>query len=175
MARVSGSKIIVDSFICAKGTVAVQEVDLTGYQGQVVRVYLDERLNIRVNPHTEQFWQLAEVNLPPAQSVQAQQGTRSEIREQEIFITRGVTLEDVVDGITGAVIVRAGFPWQRYEAGVDYQQTLTGVKWPGGRKPAKGDSYPVTLQRTKTVPNMINQEVPLDLTQVSVTWFPLPK
>lgn len=48
-----------------RGPVEAQQIDLTRYQGGVVRIYLSEDLKLTVNPRrADQYWQLAEFYLP---------------------------------------------------------------------------------------------------------------
>lgn len=64
---ISGSQLSVESFNFGGKVVPATAIDLTPYQGQVVRIYLNEDGSISVYPNTTHYWLLAEVNLPPQQ------------------------------------------------------------------------------------------------------------
>ncbi|HBE45748.1 MAG TPA: hypothetical protein DDW17_10005 [Deltaproteobacteria bacterium] len=68
MLKLSGSKLQLDGFKCEKGMVATQEIDLSPFQGQTVRVYLDNNLKLVVNPMYDCYWHLCEMELPHPQA-----------------------------------------------------------------------------------------------------------
>lgn len=68
MLKLSGSKLQIDGFKCERGIVSTQEVDLTPFQGQMVRVYLDNDLKLVVNPMYDCYWHLCEMEIPYPQA-----------------------------------------------------------------------------------------------------------
>lgn len=64
MITIKDTKLIIDAIKTPKGDIAGKEIDLMPYQGQYVRVYLDNDLNIVVNPRQDCYWQLAELYVP---------------------------------------------------------------------------------------------------------------
>lgn len=62
---VLGSQLIIGSFNFGGKVVQATTIDLTPYQGQTVRIYLNDDGTISVNPSTSHYWLLAEVHLPP--------------------------------------------------------------------------------------------------------------
>ena len=63
---VEGGLLRLKGFSCAGGDVEAQEIDLSPYQGQMIRIYLDSNLKLRVNPKGDMYWQLAEMSIPVA-------------------------------------------------------------------------------------------------------------
>lgn len=68
MITVNGSKIIIAETQTSKGIVPAQEIDLSPFQGQTVRVYLDNNLKLVVNPMYDCYWHLCEMELPHPQA-----------------------------------------------------------------------------------------------------------
>jgi len=64
MITVNGSKIIIAETQTSKGIVPAQEIDMTSYQGRIVRIYLDDSLNVVINPMQDCWWQIAEFTVP---------------------------------------------------------------------------------------------------------------
>lgn len=64
---VSGSQLIIEGFNFGGRVVLATTIDLTPYQGQVARIYLNEDGSISIYPNTTHYWLLAEVDLPPQQ------------------------------------------------------------------------------------------------------------
>ncbi len=64
MLKINGSKLILDGFKCEKGMISAQEIDLSPFQGQTVRVYLDNNLKLVVNPMYDCYWHLCEMEIP---------------------------------------------------------------------------------------------------------------
>lgn len=64
---VSGSQLTVESFNFGGKVVPATTIDLTPYQGQTVRIYVNDDGTISVHPSTSHYWLLAEVSLPPQQ------------------------------------------------------------------------------------------------------------
>lgn len=62
---VSGSTIVIDDFLFRGNMCLGKAIDLTPYQGQVVRIYLNEDSTVSVYPTTTHYWLLAEINVPP--------------------------------------------------------------------------------------------------------------
>ena len=151
-----------------------QEVDLTQFQGQMVRVFLDNNLKLVVNPQYDCYWQIAEVMLPPQKTIQREKGIVQEAYDEEIYITRSESEVDEIPGLGNAEIVSAGFSWCNYQKNVDYQQVSTGIKWIGERSPQAGEEYPVVVRRTREKIEYENVVEPLDLTKTNITFFDLP-
>jgi len=171
---VQGSTFNLAAFACAQGNVAAQEVDLTPYQGQTVRVYLDGNLQIRINPKEDMFWQLAEMTLPAPQSRQVQQGTIEVEKTESATILRGETDLDAVPGIDGREIVAVGHYWQNLRKGIEWQAEATGVRWIGERSPQTGEEYPVELKEISEEPYMVSVIDALDLDGVTIQVFENP-
>jgi hypothetical protein len=64
MLKINGSKIQLDGFVCNRGAVVTQEIDLAPFQGQTVRIYLDNNLKLVVNPSHDCYWHLCEMEIP---------------------------------------------------------------------------------------------------------------
>lgn len=171
---VQGSTFNLAAFACAQGNVAAQAVDLTPYQGQMARVYLDGDLEIRINPREDMFWQLAEMSIPAPQSRQVQQGTIEVEKTESATILRGETDFDAVPGIDGAEITAVGHYWKNYQRGVIWQAEATGVRWLGSVGPVPGEEYPVLLLKTTTEANMVSEIIPLDLEEIIIQVFDNP-
>lgn len=172
---VQGSMLSLASFACALGNVAAQEADLTPYQGQVVRVYLDGNFQIRINPKEDMFWQLAEMTLPAPQSRQVQQGTVQVEKTESATILRGDTDLDAVPGIDGRAISAVGHYWQNLREGVEWKAEAIGVRWIGERSPQDGEEYPVELKEISEEPHMVSVMDPLDLDGVTIQVFENPE
>lgn len=177
MLRIFESKLRLDGFACSRGAVATQEVDLTPYQGQIVRVYLDNNLKMVVNPHYDCFWQLAEMVLNPPQTQQMEKGIK-EIEEREtLYIHRSDTDEDTLDD-PGGTVELIGFEWQNYRRGSEWDAACASNKltitWLTERRPKEGEEYPVTIRKTREVPDVASVEVPLDLTKINIVTYELP-
>lgn len=171
---VQGSMLALASFDCAQGNVAAQEADLTPYQGQTVRVYLDGNLQIRINPKEDMYWQLAEMALPAPQSRQVQQGTAQVEKTESATILRGETDFDAVPGIDGRVISAVGHYWQNLRKGIEWQAEATGVRWIGERSPQAGEEYPVELKEISEEPQMVSMADLLNLDGVIIQVFENP-
>jgi len=171
---VQGSTLALAAFECAVGNVAAQEADLTPYQGQTVRVYLDGSLRIRINPKEDMYWQLAEMTLPAPQSRQVQQGTAQVEKTESATILRGETDFDAVPGIDGREISAVGHYWQNLRRGIEWQAEATGVRWLGERRPQAGEEYPVDLTEISEEPHMVSAIDPLDLDGVIIQVFENP-
>lgn len=171
---VQGSTFNLAAFDCALGNVAAQEADLTPYQGQTVRIYLDGDLRIRINPKEDMFWQLAEMTLPAPQSRQVQQGTVRVEKTESATIFRGETDVDAVPGIDGREISAVGHYWQNLRKGIEWQAEAAGVRWIGERSPQTGEEYPVELKEISEEPNMVSIADPLDLNGVMIQVFENP-
>lgn len=64
----TGAKIIIEGFNCLKlGSIPKTEIDLTPYAGQYVRVWLDQDGSYSLDPATDHYWQMAEMNIPDLQ------------------------------------------------------------------------------------------------------------
>jgi hypothetical protein len=171
---VQGSTFIISAFACAQGNVSTQEADLTPYQGQTVRIYLDYNLQIRINPREDMYWQLAEMFIPASQSRQVQQGTVQVEKMESVTITRGETDFDAVLGIEGREIVSVGHYWQNLRKGFDWQADATGVRWLGERSPQTGEEYPVELKEISAEPHMVSEIIPLALEEIIIQTFDNP-
>ena len=171
---VQGSIFRIASFKCALGNVAAQEVDLTSYQGKMVRIYLDGNLQIQINPRGDMFWQLAELCLPAPCSRQVQQGTIEVEKTESATILRGETDFDAVPGIDGREIVSVGHYWQNLRKGIEWQAEATGVRWIGERFPQTGEEYPVGLKEISEEPHMVSESVALDLEGIIIQTFENP-
>ena len=171
---VQGSMLALASFDCALGNVAAQEVDLTPYQGQMVRVYLDGNLQIRINPKEDMFWQLAEMALPAPHSRQVQQGTVQVVKTKSVIIMRGDSDFDAVPGIDGREISAVGHYWQNLRKGIEWQAEATGVRWIGERSPQTGEEYPVELKEISEEPYMVSVIDALDLDDITIQVFENP-
>jgi len=172
--RIQGSSLVLAAFECAVGNVAAQEVDLTPYQGKMVRIYLDGNLQIQINPRGDMFWQLAELCLPAPCSRQVQQGTAPVEKTESATILRGKTDFDAVPGIDGREISAVGHYWQNLRKGIEWQAEATGVRWLGERCPQAGEEYPVELQEISEEPHMVSVMDPLDLDGVIIQVFENP-
>ncbi|MGE5584043.1 MAG: hypothetical protein ACM309_00665 [Bacillota bacterium] len=64
---VFGSQLVIESFNFDGKVVPATTIDFTPYQGQTMRVYLNDDGTISVYPNTSHYWLLVEVNLPPQQ------------------------------------------------------------------------------------------------------------
>jgi hypothetical protein len=83
MLKISGSKLQLDGFKCAKGAVSAQEIDLSPFQGNMVRVYLDNNLKLVVNPLYDCYWHLCEMEIPyPQANITIDEETGEEIRSE---------------------------------------------------------------------------------------------
>lgn len=171
---VQGSTFNLAAFACALGNVAAQAVDLSPYQGQTVRIYLDGNFQIRINPREDMFWQLAEMTIPAPQSRQIQQGTIEVEKTESATILRGETDFDAVPGIDGREIVAVGHYWQNLQKGTEWQAEATGVRWIGARSPQAGEEYPVELKEISEDPQMISVAEPLDLEGIIIQTFDNP-
>jgi len=171
---VQGSILKLAAFACTKGTVAAQEVDLSPYQGQTVRVYLESSLQLRINPVEDMFWQLAEMTIPAPQSCQVQQGTSEVEKTESATILRGETDFDEVPGIDGREIASVGHYWQNLRQGEEWQPEATGVRWIGERSPKAGEEYPVLLTEISREPLMASVAEPLDLAEIDIQTFDNP-
>lgn len=175
MVSISGNLIVIRNFVCPYGVVEYQELDLTPFQGQLVRVFLDYDLKLVVNPKHDCYWQIAEVYLPPPKVNQQEKGVVQENVDDEIWVTRTEGDVDEIDGLGTGEIVSAGFYWCNYQKGVDFQQITNGIKWLGERRPQEGEQYPVVVRRTVEKIEYENIVEPLDLSKLNVTIFELPK
>jgi len=171
---VQGSIFRIASFKCALGHVAAQEVDLTPYQGQTVRIYLDGNLQIRINPKEDMFWQLAEMALPAPHSRQVQQGTVQVEKTESATILRGETDFDAVPGLGDREIISVGHYWQNFRRGIEWQAEATGVRWIGERSPQVGEEYPVELREISEEPYMVSVIDALDLDDITIQVFENP-
>ncbi|HBE44281.1 MAG TPA: hypothetical protein DDW17_02200 [Deltaproteobacteria bacterium] len=83
MLKLSGSKLQLDGFECEKGIVSAQEIDLSLYQGQMVRIYLDNDLKLVVNPMYDCYWHLCEMEIPyPKADININEKSGEEIRSE---------------------------------------------------------------------------------------------
>ena len=171
---VQGSTFNLGSFACTQGNVAAQAVDLSPYQGQTVRVYLDGNLQIRINPSEDMFWQVAEMSIPAPQSRQVQQGTIDVEKTESATILRGETDFDAVSGIDGREILSVGHYWQNLRKDVEWQAEATGVRWIGERSPQEGEEYPVELKEISEEPRMVSVAESLDLEGIIIQTFDNP-
>jgi hypothetical protein len=171
---VQGSIFSLAAFACTQGNVAAQAVDLSPYQGTVVRIYLDGNLQIRINPREDMFWQLAEMSIPAPQSRQIQQGTIEVEKTESATILRGETDFDAVPDIDGREIFSVGHYWQNLREGIEWQAEATGVRWIGDRSPQAGEEYPVQLKEISEEPHMVSEAVPLDLEGINIQTFENP-
>lgn len=64
MIAVSGSALIIGDFVFCGRECPGQTIDLAPYQGQTVRVYLNDDGAVSVYPNTTHYWLLAEVDVP---------------------------------------------------------------------------------------------------------------
>ncbi len=64
MISADGNKLIIGEISTPKGTIQSCDIDMIPYQGQLVRMYLDNNLNIVINPNYDCYWQIAEVRVP---------------------------------------------------------------------------------------------------------------
>ncbi len=177
MLRILESKLKLDGFACSRGAVATQEVDLTPYQGQIVRVYLDNNLKMVVNPHYDCFWQLAEMVLNPPQTQQIEKGIKVIEERETVYIHRDDTNDDVLDNLGGTVEL-IGFEWQNYRRGLEWDTACASnrltITWLTERRPMPGEEYPVTIKKTREVTDMASVEVSLDLTKINIVTYELP-
>ncbi|GAB6270509.1 MAG: hypothetical protein STSR0003_03490 [Smithella sp.] len=171
---VQGSTFNLAAFACALGNVAAQAVDLSPYQGQTVRVYLDGNLQIRINPREDMFWQLAGMSIPAPQSRQIQQGTIEVEKTESATILRGETDFDAVPGLGDKEIISVGHYWQNLRKGIEWRAEATGVRWIGERSPQTGEEYPVELKDITEEPHMVSMADPLDLDGVMIQVFENP-
>ena len=174
MLRYIDSKIILDSFTCERGIVQIQEVDLAAYQGQTVRVYLDNTLRLVVNPQYDCYWQLAEMVLPPPTTKQVEKGIVQENVDDTIYITRGEEDTDEIASLAGKEIIEAGFVWCNYKKNEEWQQVSNGIKWLAERRPQTGEQYPIVLRSTVERIEYETVIEPLDLSKVQIQFFDLP-
>jgi len=170
----SGSVLRIAASTCKRGDVEQQSIDLTPYQGRVVRVYLDDNLQIRINPNGDMFWQLAELTIPHPQSHQVQIGTMQVEKTESVIIIRGETDFDAVSDINGREIVAVGHYWQNFREGIEWQAEATGVRWIGERSPQTGEEYPVELKEILEEPHMLSEIILLDLEKIPVQKFKNP-
>ena len=171
---VQGSTFNLAAFACAQGNVAAQAVDLSPYQGQTVRVYLDGNLQIRINPREDMFWQLAEMSIPAPQSRQIQQGTIEVEKTESATILRGETDFDAVPGRGDREIISVGHYWQNLRKGIEWQAEATGVRWIGERSPQAGEEYPVVLKEISEEPHMVSEAESLELEETIIQTFDNP-
>jgi hypothetical protein len=171
---VQGATFNLAAFACAAGNVAAQAVDLSPYQGQTVRVYLDGNFQIRINPREDMFWQLAEMSIPAPQSRQIQQGTIEVEKTESATILRGETDFDAVPGLGDKEIISVGHYWQNLRKGIEWQAEATGVRWIGERSPQAGEEYPVEVKEISVEPHMVSEAVPLDLEGIDILTFENP-
>ena len=154
--------------------VPAQSADLSPYQGQMVRVYLDSYLQLRINPREDMFWQLAEMFIPAPQSRQIQQGTIEVEKTESATILRGATDVDAVPGLGDKEIISVGHYWQNLRKGIEWQAEATGVRWIGERSPQAGEEYPVEVKEISVEPHMVSEAVPLDLEGIDILTFENP-
>jgi len=171
---VQGSTFNLAAFACALGNVVAQAVDLSPYQGQTVRIYLDGNLQIRINPREDMFWQLAEMSIPAPQSRQIQQGTVEVEKTESATILRGETDFEAVPGLGDREIISVGHYWQNLRKGIEWQAEATGVRWIGERSPQAGEEYPVGLKEIIVEPHMVSEAVSLDLDGIIIQTFENP-
>jgi len=152
-----------------------QEIDLTPFQGQMVRIFIDNNLKLVVNPQYDCYWQIAEVSLPPAKVEQQEKGVVQENLDEEIWVTRGEGNIDEIESFGTGEIISAGFWWCNYQKDTDYQQITNGIKWLGERRPQEGEQYPVVIRRFVEKIEYENITEPLDLSKTNITFFELPK
>lgn len=151
-----------------------QEIDLTPFQGQMVRIFIDNNLKLVVNPQYDCYWQIAEVSLPPAKVEQQEKGVVQENLDEEIWVTRGEGNIDEIESFGTGEIISAGFWWGNYGKDLDYEQTSNGIRWLGERRPRQGDQYPVVIRRWQEKIEYENIVEPLDLSKCNVHIFDLP-
>jgi len=172
---VQGAILMLAAFTCQKGAVAAQSVDMTPFQtGNITRVYLDNNLQLRVNPREDMFWQLAEMVIPAPQSNHVQQGTLPVDKLETVMIVRGENDFDAVPDLEEREIVSVGHGWQNYQPGSEWQPEEDGVRWIGERAPQAGEEYPVEVKTVIQAPNMVSEIVPLDLEEITIQVFDNP-
>jgi len=174
MIKFEGPKIIVESFQCSRGVVAMQDADMTSLQGQMVRVYLDDNLHIAINPKQDMFWQLAEMMLPPPKTRQIDQGSIASPVSNVIYSMRGESAIDAIDA-EGGRIAQVGQSWQNYRQDIEWRVVPGGIEWLTERAPKIGEEYSITIENILESQNVITEAVPLDLEMVEIKTFGLPE
>lgn len=152
---------------------ASQSVDLSPYQGGVVRVYVNAAGCIEINPAAESYWQVAEAMLPPAATETVVVGTRQDVVFEQRMIQRSEGDADAIPLAENEWIDAVGFSWARYVAGEDYSLTPTGLTWLTERRPAA--DYMVDVAVATTVDVTESKPYPLDLAVHAITLFNLPE
>ncbi len=175
---IDGSNLILFFFVCKRGPVQAQEVDLTPYMGQTVRIYLDDDLKMVVNPQYDCYWHLAEMVLPPAQTREVTAGTKKIEERNTLYVSRGAGDSDAIDD-PGGIVETIGFEWQHYRKDIEYRvASVAGdltIVWLTDRRPHEGEQYPLTIRTTREAPDTVSEPVPLDLSQVGITTYTLPE
>ena len=64
MITIDGSILKIPEIQTSKGKINAKDIDLTLYEGQVVRVFVDNNLNIVINPQYDCYWQIVEIRVP---------------------------------------------------------------------------------------------------------------
>jgi hypothetical protein len=178
MLTIDGSKIKLAEFTCKKGTVPPQEIDLSLYLGQTVRIYLDNVLKMVVNPQYDCYWHLAEMVLPPPQNREITAGTKEIEERNTLYVSRGAGDSDAIDD-PGGIVETIGFEWQHYRKDIEYRvASVSGglaIAWLTDRRPQEGEQYPLTIRTAREVPDTVSEPVPLDLSRVEITTYTLPE
>lgn len=174
MIKFEGPKIIVESFQCSRGVVAMQDADMTPLQGQMVRIYLDDNLNVAINPKQDMYWQLAEMMLPPPMTRQIDQGSVLSAVSNVAYIMRGESAIDAID-TEGGRIARVGQFWQNYRQDIEWRVVSGGIEWLTERTPKAGEEYSIIIENLLESPNIITEAVSLDLAMVEIKTFGLPE
>ncbi len=152
-----------------------QVIDLTERQGQIVRIYVDARGGVEINPKKDCYWQVFAMTLPAAQFITVQQGTRTHTSAVERTVVRGSKRTDTIKLAANESVGRVGFAWAAYKTPDDFSLLDSAITWNASRGPTTGDSYNIEIITTTTEPDMIDQPLPLDLADITVTAFPAPK
>lgn len=151
-----------------------QSIDLSPYQGQIVRVYVSTSGAIEINP-VASYWQVAEINLPTCPTIEVQDGAEQIEASNTVQQQRGEGDTDSIALLTGQSLGMVGFSWCPYISGQDFTDGHGLITWGAGRRPGPGETYPVEIISITEVPVCRQQPVTLDLAQQSITEFDLPQ
>jgi len=176
-ASLNAHRLIIPPIALPGGAFSAEHtVDLSAYQGRMVRVYISAAGEVEINPDHHSYWQVAEVLLPPVQYEQVETGEREETKTRVVAARRGARSIDAIPLAANESISDVGFTWARYRAETDYIVSAEGVTWiDGGRKPAAGSDYLVTSVTMTTVPIVEPRALTLDLAQHALQYFALRK
>lgn len=89
---VSGSTITIDDFSFRGNMRSGETIDLTPYQGQTVRIYLNENGTVSVYPTTTHYWLLAEINVPPREFEYVDTGEVGEVDDLKMPIMQQIPI-----------------------------------------------------------------------------------